>query len=63
MKHGVDDPEAIARLRRALDEFVVEGIKTTIPFHQYVINTPEFQAGDFDTNFIEKIYSKKLIEI
>jgi acetyl-CoA carboxylase, biotin carboxylase subunit len=61
--HGADRQEAIARLRRALDEFVVEGIKTTIPFHQYVINTPEFQAGDFDTNFIEKIYSKKLIEI
>ncbi|MEJ2635795.1 MAG: acetyl-CoA carboxylase biotin carboxylase subunit [Calditrichia bacterium] len=61
--HGRDRKEAISRLRRSLDEFVVEGIKTTIPFHQYVIETPEFQEGNFDTNFIEKIYNKQTIEI
>lgn len=60
--HGSNREEAINRLRRALDEFVVEGIKTTIPFHQYVINTPEFQRGQFDTHFIENIYHKHLIE-
>jgi len=60
--HGKDRKEAIARLARALDEFVIEGIKTTIPFHKYVIRTKEFISGKFDTNFIEKIYKKELIE-
>jgi len=50
--------EAIRRLNRALDEFIVEGVKTTIPFHKYVINTPEFKSGDFDTHYLEKIYEK-----
>ncbi len=59
---GKDREEAINRMRRALDEFVVEGIKTTIPFHKYVIETEEFKSGNFDTNFIEKIYRKELIE-
>ncbi|RMF56696.1 MAG: acetyl-CoA carboxylase biotin carboxylase subunit [Calditrichaeota bacterium] len=48
--------EAIRRLNRALDEFVVEGIKTTIPFHKFVINTPEFKSGEYDTHFLEEIY-------
>jgi acetyl-CoA carboxylase biotin carboxylase subunit len=60
---GKDRQESINRIKRALDEFVVEGIKTTIPFHKYVISTPEFLSGDFDTHFIEKIYRKELIEI
>ncbi|UCF63995.1 MAG: acetyl-CoA carboxylase biotin carboxylase subunit [bacterium] len=60
---GRERQEAISRLNRALDEFVVEGIKTTIPFHKFVIATPEFLSGDFDTHFIEKIYRKDLIEI
>ncbi|MFN2126516.1 MAG: acetyl/propionyl/methylcrotonyl-CoA carboxylase subunit alpha, partial [Anaerolineales bacterium] len=60
--HGKDRKEAIDRLARALDEFVIEGIKTTIPFHKYVIRTKEFISGKFDTNFIEKIYNKELIE-
>lgn len=54
--------EAIRRLNRALDEFVIEGIKTTIPFHQFVINTPEFKEGNFTTHFIENIYDKALKE-
>ena len=59
--HGKDRKEAIDRLARALDEFVIEGIKTTIPFHKYVIRTKEFISGKFDTNFIEKIYKKELL--
>ncbi|RMH91088.1 MAG: acetyl-CoA carboxylase biotin carboxylase subunit [Calditrichaeota bacterium] len=57
--------EAIRRMNRALDEFVVEGIKTTIPFHKFVINTPEFIEGDFDTHFLERIYeeAKDKIEV
>ncbi len=59
---GKDRHEAIHRLQRALDEFVIEGVKTTIPFHKYVIGTEEFISGNFDTHFIEKIYSKEIIE-
>lgn len=55
--------DAIRRLNRALDEFVIEGIKTTIPFHKYVIHTPEFMSGNFDTHFLEKIYDKVKNEI
>jgi acetyl-CoA carboxylase biotin carboxylase subunit len=54
--------EAIRRLNRALDEFVIEGIKTTIPFHKFVINTPEFIEGNFNTHFIENIYDKAVQE-
>ncbi len=54
--------EAIRRLNRALDEFVIEGVKTTIPFHKFVINTPEFGDGNFDTHFIENIYDKAVEE-
>ena len=60
--HGRTREEAINRLKRALDEFAIEGIKTTIPFHKYVINTPQFQSGSFDTHFIENIYNKQLTE-
>jgi acetyl-CoA carboxylase, biotin carboxylase subunit len=52
---GRDRSEAIARLRRALDEFVIEGIKTTIPFHKKVLNDPDFIKGSFTTGFVEKM--------
>jgi acetyl-CoA carboxylase biotin carboxylase subunit len=51
---GRDRGEAIERLRRALSEFVVKGIKTSIPFHQKVVNHPVFLAGHYDTGFIEQ---------
>lgn len=51
---GADRDEAITRARRALDEFVIDGIKNTIPFHQIVMNNTHFISGDFDTGFIEK---------
>jgi acetyl-CoA carboxylase biotin carboxylase subunit len=51
---GRDRAEAIERLRRALSEFVVKGIKTSIPFHQKVVNHPVFLAGKYDTGFIEQ---------
>jgi acetyl-CoA carboxylase biotin carboxylase subunit len=50
--------DAIRRMNRALDEFVIEGINTTIPFHKSVINTAEFIKGDFDTHFLEEVYDK-----
>ncbi|KPL18274.1 MAG: acetyl-CoA carboxylase biotin carboxylase subunit [candidate division Zixibacteria bacterium SM23_81] len=53
--HGKDRAEARLRMERALEEFVVEGPKTTIPFHQRVVADSRFQAGDFDTSFVEEM--------
>jgi acetyl-CoA carboxylase biotin carboxylase subunit len=46
--------EVIAKMRRALDEYVIEGIKTTIPFHQRLLMNPDFVAGNFTTKFLEE---------
>lgn len=46
--------EAIAKMYRSLDEFIIEGIKTTIPFHKKVMRNAKFKEGLFDTGFIEK---------
>jgi acetyl-CoA carboxylase biotin carboxylase subunit len=53
--HANNRAEAITKMRRALDEFIIEGINTTIPFHKKVLSNPEFINGNFDTNFVEKI--------
>ncbi len=47
--------EAIARMRRALDEFNIEGVKTTIPFHKQLISHPLFIKGDDYSELLEKI--------
>ena len=52
--YGSDRREAIARMKRALGMFVVEGIYTSIPLQQKVLDDPDFQAGQFDTNFIKR---------
>ena len=52
--HGHDRAEAICRMRRALEMFIVEGIHTSIPMHQRILADPDFQAGTFDTNFIKR---------
>lgn len=52
--YGRDRDEAIRRMRRALDEFVVEGVHTTIPFHQRMMEHEVFVNGDFNTKFLEK---------
>ena len=53
--HGQNRDEAIARMCRALAEYRVEGIMTTIPFFTVIMNNPEFRAGKFDTGFIDRI--------
>ncbi len=45
--------EAIAKMRRALDEFVIEGVKSTIPFHQKMMRNKDFIEGNFDTKYLE----------
>jgi acetyl-CoA carboxylase biotin carboxylase subunit len=44
----------MARMRRALDEFVIEGIKTTIPLHKRILNDPDFQKGHVSTTYLER---------
>jgi len=51
--HAPTRPAAIARMRRALDEFAVEGIKTTIPLHRRIMDAPAFQAGDYTIHWLE----------
>jgi acetyl-CoA carboxylase, biotin carboxylase subunit len=52
--HGRDRQESMARMRRALDEFVIEGIKTTIPLHRRILDDPDFQKGHVSTTFLER---------
>ena len=56
--HADDRKQAIARMRRALGEFIIEGIKTTIPFHLKVLNHDDFQRGKYSTKFIEDKLTK-----
>jgi len=51
---GQDRSEAITRMERALQEFVIEGIKTTIPFHQQILDNAFFRKGEVYTNFIQR---------
>jgi acetyl-CoA carboxylase biotin carboxylase subunit len=55
---GTDRMHAIARSKRAFEEFTIEGIKTTIPFHKKVLEHPKFIEGDFDTSFIDQHINK-----
>ncbi len=50
--------EAINKMKRALDEFVIEGIKTTIPFHRALMDHPDFVAGNYTTKFMESFTLK-----
>jgi acetyl-CoA carboxylase biotin carboxylase subunit len=56
---GRDRDEAISRMSRALEMFVVEGIYTTIPLHQRIMRDPDFRAGNFDTKFMERFLAAK----
>ena len=51
--------EVIAKMRRALDEFIVEGVKTTIPFHQQLMQNEDFCKGNFTTKFMETFELKE----
>jgi acetyl-CoA carboxylase biotin carboxylase subunit len=57
--YGRDRQEALARMNRALDMFIVEGIHTSIPLHKRVLADPDFVAGKFDTKFMERFMPQK----
>ncbi|WP_430748643.1 acetyl-CoA carboxylase biotin carboxylase subunit [Bacillus cereus] len=52
--HGKTREEAIAKMKRALSEFVIEGVHTTIPFHLQLLDHPDFVKGEFNTKFLEE---------
>ena len=52
-------PEAIQTMRRALDEFVIEGVKTTIPFHRQLMDDPKYISGNYTTKFMEDFVLKE----
>jgi acetyl-CoA carboxylase biotin carboxylase subunit len=56
--HGRDRKEAIARMRRALEMTIVEGIRTSVPLHLRILNDPDFQAGKMSTAFMERFMPK-----
>lgn len=58
--HSRTRSEALQKMFSALDEFVVEGIKTTIPFHKTMMLNPQFQAGDYDTKYIDSMNLQNL---
>jgi acetyl-CoA carboxylase biotin carboxylase subunit len=59
---GDDRPEAMLRMRRALDEYIIMGLKHNIPFHQNLLNSFSFIAGKFDTKFVEERFSMTTYE-
>jgi acetyl-CoA carboxylase, biotin carboxylase subunit len=57
--HGKDRQEAIEKTQRALSQFVVQGIHTSIPLHQKIFEDAEFRAGKFDTKFMERFFERQ----
>jgi len=56
--HAETRADAIQRMRRALDEFIIEGVKTTIPMHQKILDDADFRSGNISTKFMERYYSQ-----
>ena len=61
--HGKNREEAILKARRALDEFIIEGIPTTIDFHKKILTDKRFISGQFTTSLIEEILKEQLQEV
>jgi acetyl-CoA carboxylase biotin carboxylase subunit len=57
--HGANRNECLMRLRRALDEYVIDGLDTTIPLHQRLMAAPEFINGDYDIHWLEEFVGLK----
>jgi acetyl-CoA carboxylase biotin carboxylase subunit len=60
---GATRINAIDRMRRALDEYYITGIKTTVPFHAAMMRNGEFRAGNYDTGFVERVMSSDNFEL
>lgn len=60
--HGATRKEAIDRMIRAIDEYRITGIQTTLNFCRFALSHESFQSGDFDTKFVERFFSSELLE-
>ena len=60
---GATRDSAIDRMRRALDEYYVTGIKTTVPFHAAIMRSREFRDGKYDTGFVERMMSSETFHL
>ena len=60
---GATRKSAIDRMRRALDEYYVMGIKTTVPFHAAIMRSGDFREGKYDTGFVERVMSSEAFEL
>jgi acetyl-CoA carboxylase biotin carboxylase subunit len=56
--HAPDRAQAIARMRRAIDEFAIIGVKTTLPLHRRILDDPTFQSGDYTIHWLEQFVAK-----
>ncbi|MBW4021761.1 MAG: acetyl-CoA carboxylase biotin carboxylase subunit [Proteobacteria bacterium] len=56
--HAPDRAQAIARMRRAIDEFAIIGVKTTLPLHRRILDDPTFQSGDYTIHWLERFVAK-----
>ena len=59
--HGTDRNDAIAKMTKAIDEYYITGVKTTLPFCAWAINHEAFVSGDFDTHFVKKYYTPEVL--
>jgi acetyl/propionyl-CoA carboxylase alpha subunit len=59
--HGKDRDEAIARMVRAIDEYIITGCQTTLGFCRWAIQHPAFVSGDFDTHFVKKYFTPEVL--
>ncbi len=50
--------ESILKMRRALEEFIIEGVKTTLPFSKSIFSNPSFISGQYDTSFVDSFFKK-----
>jgi acetyl-CoA carboxylase biotin carboxylase subunit len=60
---GASRASAIDRMRRALDEYYITGIKTTVPFHSAIMRSKEFRDGTYDTGFVERFMNSEGFEL
>lgn len=60
--HGSNRTEAIDRMLRAMDDYVITGVKTTIPFCRFAIDHKSFRSGDFDTNFVKQHFKPEYLD-
>ncbi|MEO6682766.1 MAG: biotin carboxylase, partial [Ginsengibacter sp.] len=62
ISYGKNREEAINTMLQAIDEYIIEGVSTTLPFGHFVLTHPSFLSGNFSTGFVETYYSKDIVE-